>query len=807
MTSTASSIPGAQLSTRERWFIASILLVAALLRIIIIWQGGQGFTPDESRYEDSRAAAALLREGKIRAALTLPLNTGEHPGFKLAGIVPALVETFVGRSSRVPALFFGGFSLLTLWLILLSARRMGLSSAAQVWALLLAACSPPLLFYARHLYPYDLAMALALGGLVVALKPGAGAGRVLIAGVLCGAAFVSYLAYWILAGTVMVLVTLWGGGWLAMARRAALLTAGFGLVLGAVWLLDQWGGGDLLVNSRKFSGSVYSPDFGNGFLLPWLYLKDAQGWLLFLILLGALIVGAGVLVRQRAERAWTSPLALLLVAVGVTYGLMGLASEGWEMIPVTGRVARLLVPFLCLLGGVVADRFFAGRPDWRTGAGVLAVLVVGAAAVPVRTILRQRFPADFREQALALTSSLPPEGPESYHRLVNVDHFFYAVETLPQEPVETLLAMPHPFQYKPYLYEGFTVETRKQRQVADHRMRLVRMMVPEAARVRGEDWGLIRMKVSFAAGRGGFSEPLLAVGGREAGTLLFVRFLTDTRLVLGIEVVGQTVRESEPVDFHPGREYVLEFFAGQMLPPVSGGTDRLGEGQRLKYQNYFQVKCEGRNVLDGLVLSPEAGSGQVYAGFNNVRATSAMTAFSGEIREVVRGGLPEVPQGAEQTDETFGALRLVLRVPAASGAPEPVAVVGVPGEANLVYLRVLPKGQARLGVEVWGYGAYESEPFAADSTKPLALEISLPVMFPPTGDPRWRGAGADFQQDLRSTFRLKANGVVVLVHPATGPVPRATRVHYARNPVGGSLVLGEFSGALLQAERVPWPSP
>lgn len=792
------------MSTRERWFIASILLVAALLRIIIIWQGGQGFTPDESRYEDSRAATALLREGKIRAALTLPLNTGEHPGFKLAGIVPALVETFVGKSLRVPALFFGGFSLLTLWLILLAARRLGLSSVAQVWALLLAACSPPLLFYARHLYPYDLAMALALGGLVVALKPGAGAGRVLIAGVLCGAAFVSYLAYWIMAGMVMVLVTLWGGGWLAMARRAALLTVGFGLVLGAVWLLDQWGGGDLLVNSRKFSGSVYSPDFGNGFLLPWLYLKEAQGWLLSLLLLGALIAGTGVVLRQRSERAWTSPLTLLITAVGVTYGLMGLASEGCEMIPVTGRVVRLLVPFLCLLGGLVIERFLAGRSDRRIGAGVLAVLVIGAAAVPVSTILRQRFPADFRDEALALMGNLPPDGPDSYHRLVNVDHFFYEVETLPQEPAETLLAAPHPFQYKPYLYEGLTVEMRRQRQAADQRMRLVRMMVPETARVRGEDWGLIRMKVSFAAGRGGFSEPLLAVGGREeGGTLLFVRYLTDTRLVLGIEVVGQKVRQSEPIDFQPGREYALEFFAGQMLPPAHGGADQLSEGQRLEYQNYFQVKCEGRNVLDGMVLSPEAGSAQVYAGFNKVRATSAMTAFSGEIREVVRGGLPEVP---EQTDETFGALRLVLRMTAAaSGAPEPLAVVGVPGEANLVYLRVLPQGQARLGVEVWGYGAYESEPFAADSTKPLALEISLPVMFPPTGDPRWRGAGADLQQDLRSTFRLKANGAVVLVHPATGPVPRATRVHYARNPVGGSLVLGEFSGSVLQVERLPFP--
>jgi len=66
---------------------------------------GQFFTPDESRYLESRNAAALILQGHVRAGIAQPFATGDHPGFKLLSIAPALIEAKFGENSRIPVIF------------------------------------------------------------------------------------------------------------------------------------------------------------------------------------------------------------------------------------------------------------------------------------------------------------------------------------------------------------------------------------------------------------------------------------------------------------------------------------------------------------------------------------------------------------------------------------------------------------------------------------------------------------------------------------------------------------------------------
>ena len=151
------------------WTLISILLISLILRWILIFRGGQYYISDETRYEVSRNAAQFLIQGEVGKALTEFTLSPEHLGFKVLGIIPALLEHMVGTSLVLPAMFFSLFSALNLYLIYLLARRVGSSSKEALYAILLASSCLSLLYYARHLFPYDMAMSFGLLALYLAL--------------------------------------------------------------------------------------------------------------------------------------------------------------------------------------------------------------------------------------------------------------------------------------------------------------------------------------------------------------------------------------------------------------------------------------------------------------------------------------------------------------------------------------------------------------------------------------------------------------------------------------------------------------
>jgi len=781
--------------------IILLMLAAALvLRVAIIFAGGQGFAPDESRYIVSQQAIARILAGEVRAGLVMPLASGEHPGFKLAGLLPALVQAKFGGSDRVPALFFGGFSVLNLLLIWGCARRLGFSEAAQVWTVAFAVCSVALFFYARHLFPYDLAMSLALAGLWLGLRPGAGWGRCVAVGLCCGAAFACYLAYWLLAGAVMLVVVLYqGGNWWRLPLRGLAVAAGFLLPLAALWLLNKWGGAELVESGRKFSGSAHSGNFGSGWWIQWQYLFVAEG------LRAAAFIAAAAwallqVARDRRHRTWSSPLVVPLVAVGALYAMMVLASDYAKMIDVTGRVSRVLVPFLCLLAGAAVAQVLE---RWRRPAvaWLFALVLPASAAGAFATVLLQRFPADFRARGEALLRHRAPDNAESYHRFVNVDHFIYAPEILRAEPAATLLAAPHPYQFAPYLYEGFNPPERRRRLAVDHRMRLVRMEVPLNARIQGEPDGILHLKVKFPSGRDGLSEPLASLGAPGRGMLFFARYVRAGWVELGMESMGNVGRMAPPMEIVPGRTYDLALFCGSLL----GGEEKVASASvRYYLKNLVTLAVDGREVLNSFAPSHPATPAQVHVGVNLVGADSAETAFSGEIVAARRGGYPTVPgeklETGQQTEA--GAVQVTARMPAhAAGVPEPMVVVGVTGDATMGFVRVLPGGRIKVGVEIWGVGAYESDPVPAPSTRDTEIVFAFPALFPPVGDPRWGTVPAAEQEALRSQITLSVNGRVVLQRRVEAPPPKMAPVHFAENPVGGSYVTSAFTGQMQVTRR------
>ena len=95
---------------------AVILLVSLGLRWLLVFQGGQYFFSDEERYEVSRKVALLILKNNLKEALAQLFTAPEHLGFKVIGVIPALLEHFIHASLVVPALFFSLFSVFNLFL-------------------------------------------------------------------------------------------------------------------------------------------------------------------------------------------------------------------------------------------------------------------------------------------------------------------------------------------------------------------------------------------------------------------------------------------------------------------------------------------------------------------------------------------------------------------------------------------------------------------------------------------------------------------------------------------------------------------
>ena len=260
----------------------------------------------------------------------------------------------------------------------------------------------------------------------------------------------------------------------------------------------------------------------------------------------------------------------------------------------------------------------------------------------------------------------------------------------------------HPYQFLPYLDEGFAPRERLHRREVDHRMRLVRMAIPVNERVEGEPFGLVTMQLRFPKGRSAHTESLLSVGPPGAGDLFLIRYLSDTLVQFGMENVGNTVFFSKSVEVEPNREYRLQLLSGSLLPEGDSAWVAGMTPEQLRFaRTAVSIRLDGREILKVSANPHRAQPGEVYAGIDQIDPGTAESQFSGTILNVARGSLPPVPAGFFTAGQ--GAMRLLFTGPlSGSKRPEPLMVAGEPGRAILGFIIPLPDGRAHFGVEIWG---------------------------------------------------------------------------------------------------------
>jgi len=452
---------------RTVYALALLALASLPLRLSLVFSGGQFYWGDESRYNQTRRLAAVLVEGRFDS-LTQRLSQTDHPLFRLIALPPAIIEALTGDNPKIPGAYFALFSAFNVALIGLIAMRLGAVPAEALAAAFVLAVSASFFYFARHLLPYDAAMTLGLSALYLGAGSESRPQRSLLCGVIAGCAFLTYLGYWTLAAAVLVIHVLLGASVTDITRRAVFAGIGLAMAIGVLVGVSALGGKNLPQALLGFSSEVNQGTFSEGWRLPWAYLWHAEHGLL-LLWLGAAAWGLATLRTGMLSRTMIAG----LLGVAVVYGALVLFSVGLSRFVVYGRLARQLVPFFCLISA-------AAFQTWRRSltermrvisTAAMALLLLAQATVNFSTPLRQVFPADFTARSSTVDRSITG-GAQVI--AVNAEHLYPGPKhvVLPSQ-YEVLRQAPHPLQFIPYQYEGYTPAQRDALRSTDISMKLL----------------------------------------------------------------------------------------------------------------------------------------------------------------------------------------------------------------------------------------------------------------------------------------------------------------------------------------------
>lgn len=447
--------------------VVTILAVSLLLRWALILKGGQYYFSDEGRYETSRTFARLATEGNFSEAFSQFFIAPEHLGYKIIGIVPALVEQFTGESLAIPALFFSLFSVANLFLIYKISNRSGANERESLTALILAASSMSLLYFSRHLLPYDTALTFGLLAVYVALDEKLNTKTSLACGALGFACFIAYNGYWSLTALGMLIHVLRGNKNLVeLIRKASLAAIGFILPASLLFVLASFAGTNLLAEYRSFSSTVNQGSFSEGWSLPFEYFWRAEHWLFIaFIALSIFAVARAIKQRDNSLILWAGCIALI-------YACLVIPSVFLHSFVVYGRLARQIMPFLILLSACGLMRLEQNFPFGQKLVRAVMLIVIIQAAWNYKASFDLWYPREFAQQAQTLqpdfhfsekrlTFGAPTLCQNNGFVIENVKRFEIPPEPNPIIQGKLLFSAPHPDNFTPYQYEGYTPEQRQ----------------------------------------------------------------------------------------------------------------------------------------------------------------------------------------------------------------------------------------------------------------------------------------------------------------------------------------------------------
>ena len=789
-----------------------ILAVSLVLRIYLALHGGQGFWPDEVRYQSSQYAVEGVLQGDWRTVALHLLGQADHPLFHWFGLPPAGYEKLLGPSPAFVAAYFGLFSTLAIYLVWRVAQRAGSGRREALMAAFLAACANSLFYYSRHYFPYDIALCLMLMALSHALESWS-VGRSFLTGLLAGLGFLTYSGYWLLGGSVLILHGLLGdGGFRRFLPRVAAAGAGLASPLVLFIVLGRIAGYDPLAELQFNATTITQGDFHLGYRIIPAYLWHTEG-ALFLLWLGGAATTLVLWARdRRLSRAawWLGGLVIL------TGGLV-LYSDVVPKFVVYGRLVRQLVPFFCLATACAMERLMERRLISKLTLGWAAAAVVVFAAWNFAGSLRQVFPDDFRRLATAEVFKQQRSGYGVYR--VVFDEYLWGVDVktaLP--PHATVLRRSHPLQFRPYQYEGFSAAQRDDLNHHDVSMRLIRltggpdsgaMTLAHGDKLWGDYPGPVRMRLNFAFDKAGLGQPLVTAGTAQHADFLYVKSDPAGRIRFGFDHWDTGAVVSDPIAVDLAQPHELLISMGALLP---AGSEILQHRPELAYlHDILLVLLDGKVVWSQWSATHAASPEIITFGANFIGGSSTAAAFAGQITRLERASLSDVvrhvgPLAGRDVaasrpaswQNAPGPVLLRCSLPDIPiGVAQPLVAAGRPGEGDLVFWIREEGERIRFGFDRQGEGAMFSEPVPAPAGTDHEIVISLGSLMPPDGNVVY-SENPDYQH-LRELLFASLDGRTVFLrkHQFERTV---TDVAFGVNTVGSSVASAYFTGNLQSTE-------
>lgn len=798
----ASATPPPHASPAARRWLAVVLAVSTVLHVWLAGGGGQGYWPDENRYQVSRSVVAAIAGGQWHEASGLLLGAADHIFFRFLGLVPASLERLLFPANAVPpgfaAGFFGLFAVGAIALVWLIAREETKDEPTATWCAFFYAGCVTGFFFTRHYFPYDPALCLLLFGWWLGLRS-----RTPFehwrTGSLVGLGYLTYNAYWNLGAVILVFHVLRPRAGSTLVARGAWAALGLATPIVAVFATAHSLGYDLLGSAREFSRTVTQGDFGQGWRYIPSYFAAAEGAYGALLLA---LAGTGIFAALRKDR---SRLLWLWPAMGAALAAeMVFFSDVVPRFALSGRMIKALAVFLALSAGLAAGRLGLHRS--RLVAPVLVVLGLSLAALNFRLPLTLIFPAEFRIAAEPILEAERRRNPDAVLQMYYADFIHRAQFIREYPPHVTLRRSPHPLQFRPYQFEGYNAATRAAFQSHDFAMRLVRVTTPEPwqtdASLVGRDLqpyaGAIELTLILPFPRpAGHTEPLVVAGSPGRADLISLNYLDGEQLELLVDHWGWGAARSAPfrvpADDH-GPQRVL-ICAGSLLPPATHSAPRNDPGLRALGEQVVAL-WNDREVLRASLPLYRSRTPEVTVGRNYIGGSTAELEFTGRllaVRQIDPRLLPLPEWGphnpaASRPANRLGPLRVDFEWPDAAPAPAVESTVFAAGDSRHRTQVTARPGDTGTTFSLWLQG----ERVAESSPQVLRaghheLEIwspllaTAPDLLPPTE--------ATLREWLRSNFLLRLDGRP-LVHQA---LPPAATSDGGPDPLG-HLILGR-----------PWP--
>lgn len=469
-----------------------LVIVSFGIRLMAIQQGGQFWSPDESRYLRSTDLVDNLFEGNIGGAAHRIFRYTRHNGFTWIGVIPASIHRVVfgldakdkdawnaywsGHSKhfesdyRFSAIFFALPSALSLAILYAIARAAGAGEGEALLGAFLLAASNAMFAFSRHFAPYDSSLLIALIAVYGAIRA---RNKAAIHSIWLGTLI--FFAFWIYHGHVLltVVIGLVYSVFLASSFRATVARM-LGMCLGAALIFVPVFAYSLSVASVNvieellaFSQTVKQGGFDEGIIFPFMYFHDVETGVALVWLCGIVFGLRALWIRPQDDGFWRG--RLWLACLLSLYLLMTMSSTALQIFVLYGRTARSLIPFIALF---CAFAFARPLAQSRLARIAFVALVCCLAAPNFLSTLQQQFPREVARQIyseyddISFETTFPiesrlfqlplPARQDARYALVNAS-FYYPIAELGERPAgDVLIEIPHPHNLALYQYEGIS---------------------------------------------------------------------------------------------------------------------------------------------------------------------------------------------------------------------------------------------------------------------------------------------------------------------------------------------------------------